>query len=55
MLHVMQVLKSLKLKVKFPVLLEMDNKGTVDLVNNWSVCGQTSTYLPWELKEDGLL
>jgi len=29
-------------KVKLPMKLEMDNnKGVVDLVNNWSVGGQT--------------
>jgi hypothetical protein len=29
------------LKVKLPMLLEMDNKGAVDLANNWSVGGRT--------------
>ena len=28
---------SLELKVKFPMILQLDNKGAVDLVNNWSV------------------
>ncbi len=28
-------------KVKLPMLLKMDNKGAVDLANNWSVGGQT--------------
>ena len=27
--------------MKFPMLLEVDNKGTVDLINNWSVGGRT--------------
>jgi hypothetical protein len=29
------------LKVKHHMLLEMDNKGAVDLANNWSVGGRT--------------
>jgi hypothetical protein len=29
------------LKAKLPMLLKMDNKGAVDLANNWSVGGQT--------------
>ena len=35
------LLKSMGLKVKLPMLLEMDNKGVVDLANNWSVGGRT--------------
>ncbi len=31
----------MRLKVKLPLLLEMDNKGAVDLANNWCVGGQT--------------
>jgi hypothetical protein len=29
------------LKVKKPMILEMDNKGAVDLSKNWSVSGLT--------------
>jgi hypothetical protein len=29
------------LKVKLPMILEMDNKGAVDLANNWSFGGRT--------------
>jgi hypothetical protein len=29
------------LKVKLPMILEMDNKGAVDLANNWSIGGRT--------------
>ena len=29
------------LKVKLPMLLEMDKKGAVDLANSWSVGGRT--------------
>ncbi len=41
MMYVWNVLKSMGLKVKLPMILEMDNKGTVDLVNNWSIGGRT--------------
>ena len=41
MMYVRRVLISLELKVKFPMLLETDNKGTVDLINNWSIRGRT--------------
>jgi len=27
--------------VKLPMILEIDNKGTVNLINNWSVGGRT--------------
>jgi len=29
------------LKVKLPIILEMDNRGAVDLANNWSIVGHT--------------
>jgi hypothetical protein len=41
MLYCKNVLESMGLKVKLPMLLEMDNKGAVDLANNWSVGGRT--------------
>ena len=34
-------LESLKLKVEFPMVLEMDNSGAVDIANSWSVSGRT--------------
>jgi hypothetical protein len=37
----MRVLESMGLKVKKPVILEMGNKGAVDLSKNWSVLGRT--------------
>jgi hypothetical protein len=42
------------------MVLEVDNKGVVDLANNWSVGGPThhiSVHVNflWELKEQGLL
>jgi len=41
MLFVMKVLKSIGLRVKKPMILEIDNKGAVDLSHNWSVGGRT--------------
>ena len=40
MLYVKHVLESQKLKVKFPMVLEVDNQGVVALANNWSVGGR---------------
>ncbi len=41
MLYVQHILESMELKVKFLMILEMDNKGAVDLANNWSIGGRT--------------
>ena len=41
MLYVKHVIELMGLKVKLPMKLEMDNKGAVDLANNWSVGGRT--------------
>ncbi len=41
MMYVRNVLESMGLKVKLPMILEMDNKGGVDLANNWSIGGCT--------------
>jgi hypothetical protein len=41
MLYVRHILESMGLKVKLPMILEMDNKGAVDLANNWSIGGRT--------------
>ncbi len=41
MLYVWHILKSMELKVKLPMILEMDNRGSVDLANNWSIGGRT--------------
>ena len=32
--YVRLILESMRLNVKFPIFLEMDNKGAVDLANN---------------------
>jgi hypothetical protein len=41
LLYEMRVLESIGLKVQLPMVLEVDNKGGVDLANNWSVGGCT--------------
>jgi hypothetical protein len=41
MLYVKKVLKSIKINVKMPMILRMDNKRAKDLINNWSVGGRT--------------
>jgi hypothetical protein len=53
-------LESLGLKIKLPMTLYMDNKGGVDIFNNWSIAGNTravSTRFAYirELKEEGIL
>jgi hypothetical protein len=40
MVYCHNVLTSLGLKVKLPMILEFDNKGTVDLANSLSIGGQ---------------
>jgi len=60
MLYSMQILESIGLKVKKPMMLEVDNKGAVNLANNWSTGGRTrhvdvQHYFLWELKEDDVL
>ena len=41
MLYAKRILESMGLKVALPMKLEIDNKGAVDLINNWSVGGRT--------------
>jgi hypothetical protein len=60
MLYCKNVLESMGLKVKLPMLLKMDNKGAVYLANNWSVGGQTRHVdvrqcILWELKETKIM
>ena len=60
MLYVHRIMTSLGLKVKLPMILEIDNKGTVDLANNWSIGGRTChievrQYFVRELKEANIL
>jgi hypothetical protein len=41
MLYTKRIIESLGLNVQLPMLFEVDNKGAVDLVNNYSVGGRT--------------
>jgi hypothetical protein len=50
----------LRLKVKLPFVIEVDNKGAVDLANSWTATGRTrhiATRINFlrELKEQGLI
>jgi hypothetical protein len=40
MLFIMKIVESMGLQVELPMLLEIDNKGAKDLINNWSVRGR---------------
>ncbi len=52
MLFVMRVLESMDLKVKKPMILEVDNKGAKDLAHNWSIGGRTRILVKWISQED---
>ena len=60
MMFITNLLESIKLQVELPMLLEGDNKGVVDLVNNWRIGGRTRhigvriNFLK-ELKETGIV
>ena len=60
MLFAMHLLESMGLKVKKPMILEVDNKGSKDIVDSWSTSGRTRhiavkhNFLR-ELKEEGTL
>ena len=60
MMYAYRILMSLGLEVETPMILEMDNKGAVDLANKWSVGGRTrhvdvcNNFLH-QLKDQGLL
>ena len=60
MLYVYPLLQSIGLKVKLGMILEMDNKGAVNLANNWSLEGRTrhvnvKNHFLQELKDEGLM
>ena len=60
MLFIMRVMESLGLKVEKPMKLYVDNKGAVDLTNNWSIGGRTrhidvKQYFLRDLKEAGII
>lgn len=41
MMYVYHLTESVGLQVEMPMVLEMDNKGAVDMANNWSAGGRT--------------
>ena len=56
----MRLLESIHLKVKKPMILVCDNKGAIDICNNWTVNGRTKridtrNYFLRELKEKGII
>lgn len=59
-IYIHQLIQSIGLKINLPMIIEVDNKGAKDLVNNWSIGGRTHhvgvrlNYLR-ELKEDGVI
>jgi hypothetical protein len=60
MMYVKRILESIRLRVHLPMILEVDNKGAVDLVNNFSVGGrtrhiETRQYYLRESKEKGII
>jgi hypothetical protein len=60
MLFTMRVVESMGLKVTKPMVLEVDNKGAVDLTHNWSVGGRTRhvevrQYFLRDLKEENVI
>ena len=60
MMYTRMNLTPLELKVKLPILLEIYNRNTVDLINNWTVGGrtthvQTRQFFLSEVKEKGFL
>ena len=60
MLYTYRLLGAIGLKVELPMVLEMDNKGAVDMANNWSVGGRSRhvdvrNHFLRQCKEDGLL
>jgi hypothetical protein len=60
MLYTKRIIESLGLHVQFPMILEVDNKGAVDLVNNYNVGGRTRhvemrQYFMRQLKEENII
>jgi hypothetical protein len=60
MMYVKRLLESIRLRVHLPMTLEVDNKGAVNLVSNFSVGGrtrhiETRQYYLRELKEQGVI
>ena len=41
MIYTKNIIESLDLEMEFLIMLEIDNRGAVDLINSWSVRGST--------------
>ena len=41
MLYVKKIIESIGLKAKLPMIINIDNSGAVDLINNWSISRRT--------------
>ena len=60
MIYVKQLLESMGLTVKTPIIVRVDNKGTVDLANGWSTGGnlkhvEVRKFFIRDLREEGIL
>jgi hypothetical protein len=60
MMHTKLIVETLEFHVRLPMILEVDNKGAIDLVNNYSVGGrtryvETRQYFLSQLKEEGII
>jgi hypothetical protein len=60
MLYTKRIIESFGLSVQLPMILEVDNKGAVDLVNNYSVGGrtrhvETRQYFLRQFKEENVI
>lgn len=60
MIHARRFLMGLGLKLKLPMIIEIDNKGCADFCNSWSTRGQsrhikTKQYFLRELKKQGII
>jgi len=59
-MYLKRLLESINLRVELPMILEVENKGAVDSINNYSVGGRTShmetrQYYLRELKDLGVM
>ncbi len=60
MLFVWQMMQAMQLKVKLPMILQSNNKGTIYLSTNWSTGGRKQhvdmqTYMLHDLNEQKLI
>ena len=60
MLFQKHLVESIGLQVELPMIMEIDNKGAIDLANNWSATGRTKHvdvrhHFLRDLKEEGII